>query len=174
MWEASDKGITITDREGAPAMKLTTLCYLEREGAYLMMLRNRKAQDENAGKWIGIGGKFQEGESPEECLRREILEETGLAVRSVRFRGIVTFVSDLYGTEYMHLFTSEDFSGTPGETDEGELHWIPKEQILSLPLWEGDRLFLPLLTEEKGFFSLKLLYRGDDLTGSELNLYPES
>ena len=154
-------------------MKLTTLCYLERDGAYLMMLRNRKEHDENTGKWIGIGGKFREGESPEECLRREILEETGLTVGKVRFRGIVTFVSDLWGTEYMHLFTSEEFEGTVGECSEGTLCWIPKEEVLSLELWEGDRLFLPLLTEDKGFFSLKLEYRGDSLLRSTLNLYSE-
>ncbi|MBP5154633.1 MAG: 8-oxo-dGTP diphosphatase [Lachnospiraceae bacterium] len=152
-------------------MKLTTLCYLEKDGCYLMLLRDKKENDENRGKWIGVGGKFEPGESPEDCLIREVREETGLVLQSARFRGIVTFVSDLYGTEYMHLFTSPDFSGEPVPCEEGELAWIPLSEILSLDLWEGDRLFLKLLAEDAGFFSLKLVYEGDRLVSSVLKRY---
>ena len=148
-------------------MKNTTLCYIEKDGAYLMLLRNKKRHDENEGKWIGVGGKFEEGESPEECCLREIGEETGLRVYDLRFRGIVTFVSDAWGTEYMHLITART-DGEPHECDEGELRWIEKDRVPSLNLWEGDRVFLRLLLEREEFFSLKLSYRGDELVGSTL------
>lgn len=144
-------------------MKNTTLCYLEKDGCYLMLHRVKKQQDENAGKWIGVGGKFEEGESPEECARREVREETGLALEEVRPRGIVTFVSDQWGTEYMHLFTSTRFSGTLHACDEGELAWVPVSQVTKLELWEGDRIFLDLLARDVPFFSLKLVYEGDSL-----------
>ena len=145
-------------------MKNTTLCYLEKDGSYLMMHRIKKKNDENHDKWIGIGGKFENGESPFDCARREITEETGLCADSLRYRGIVTFVSDLYGTEYMHLFTSECFSGEIKPCcDEGVLEWVKKDKISSLPIWEGDKIFLKLLDEEKRFFSLKLIYEGDRL-----------
>ena len=144
-------------------MKNTTLCYLEKDGCYLMLHRVKKQQDENAGKWIGVGGKFEEGESPEECARREVREETGLALEEVRPRGIVTFVSDQWGTEYMHLFTSTRFSGTLHACDEGELAWVPVSQVTKLELWEGDRFFLDLLARDVPFFSLKLVYEGDSL-----------
>lgn len=144
-------------------MKNTTLCYLEKDGCYLMLHRVKKQQDENAGKWIGVGGKFEEGESPEECARREVREETGLALEEVRPRGIVTFVSDQWGTEYMHLFTSTRFSGTLYACDEGELAWVPVSQVTKLELWEGDRIFLDLLARDVPFFSLKLVYEGDSL-----------
>ena len=150
-------------------MKNTTLCYLEKDGAYLMMHRIRKKQDENAGKWIGVGGHFMEGESPEDCLFREVLEETGLTLTSHRCRGIVTFVSDEWGTEFMHLFTADGFSGELTDSVEGELHWIPKEEVPSLNLWAGDRIFLRLLAEERPFFSLKLVYKGDELTEAVLD-----
>ena len=149
-------------------MKNTTLCYVEQEGKYLMLLRNKKAEDENAGKWIGVGGKFQEGESPQDCLLREVREETGLRLTRYRFRGIVTFVSDRYETEYMHLFTAQGFEGELTPCDEGELRWVEKEKVLSLPLWEGDREFLRLLWEDAPFFSLKLVYQGDRLVSSTL------
>ncbi len=151
--------------------RMTTLCYLERNGAYLMLHRVKKQQDENKDKWIGIGGKFEAGESPEMCLRREVLEETGYTLKRARFRGIVTFVSDTYGTEYMHLFTSEDFSGTEKVCDEGNLEWVPKNEIAALKIWEGDRIFLKLLAEDAGFFSLRLEYRGEELIGTELYRY---
>lgn len=151
-------------------MRNTTLCYLERDGCYLMLHRIKKENDLNRNKWIGIGGKFEEGESPENCLLREVREETGLTLDSWRYCGIVTFVSDEWGTEYMHLFHSEDFHGSLRECDEGSLEWIEKSALASLPdLWEGDRIFLRMMENNEPFFSLKLCYRGDLLTGAELN-----
>lgn len=138
----------------------TTLCYLEKDGAYLMLYRNKKENDENRGKWIGLGGKLEYGESPFDCARREIAEECGLIADRLRYRGIVTFVLGDTDTEYMHLFTVDRFHGTQASLcREGELAWIPCEQVLSLPLWEGDRCFLSLLAAgEERFFSLKLCY----------------
>lgn len=151
-------------------MRNTTLCYLEREGQYLMLHRVKKENDENRDKWIGIGGKFEEGESPEDCLCREVLEETGLRLRSWRYRAIVTFVSDQWGTEYMHLFTSDDFDGTlRTDCEEGELAWIGKQALLDQPIWEGDKIFLRLLETERPFFSLKLCYEGDRLVNAVLD-----
>ena len=149
--------------------KLTSLLYLERDGKYLMLHRVKREHDENAGKWIGVGGKFEEGESPEECMIREAREETGLTVESPVLRGIVTFVSNEFGTQYMHLFTSDRFSGTLRECDEGELAWVEKSRVPSLPLWEGDRIFLSLLSDGAPFFLLKLVYRGDALIGATLD-----
>lgn len=123
-----------------------------------MLHRTKKKNDENAGKWIGVGGKFEEGESPEECMLREVYEETGLTLNSWRFRGIVTFSYSSWETEYMHLFTADSFSGVIRECDEGELSWIDKDRVLSLPIWEGDRVFLKLLNTDCPFFSLKLRY----------------
>ncbi len=128
-----------------------------------MLYRNKKDQDENAGKWIGVGGKLMEGESPDECLLREVKEETGLSLLRYRFRGIVTFVSDEWGTEQMFLYTSDQFEGTLTECAEGELRWINREHVLDLPLWEGDRHFLKLLNETEEVFFLKLQYEGDTL-----------
>ncbi len=150
-------------------MKMTTLCYLERGDEYLMLHRTKKENDENHDKWIGVGGKFEANESPEDCMRREILEETGLTVADYRYRGIVTFVSDIYETEYMHLFTVTDWTGEARECDEGELAWIKKQKLFDLTLWEGDRIFLRLLQEDAPFFSLKLTYRGDELTEAVLD-----
>ena len=149
--------------------KLTTLLYLERDGKYLMLHRTKRENDENAGKWIGIGGKFEEGESPEDCVIREAKEETGLTVVSPSFRGIITFVSDRSGTEYMHLFTADRFSGTLRDCDEGELAWVGKDRVPTLPLWEGDRIFLSLLARNAPFFSLKLVYSGDALVRAVLD-----
>lgn len=153
-------------------MRNTTLCYLERDGRYLMLHRVTKAGDLNRDKWIGIGGKFEEGESPEDCLRREVLEETGLVLESWRYCGIVTFVSDGWGTEYMHLFWSDAFHGTLRDCDEGVLQWIGKSELLGKQLWEGDRIFLRLMEERRPFFSLKLTYRGDELVGAVLDGSP--
>lgn len=153
-------------------MKNTSLCYIERGGQYLMLHRVKKVNDENHDKWIGIGGKFEPGESPEECMQREVTEETGLTAREWRYRGIVTFVSDEWGTEYMHLFTCTGFTGTLRECDEGVLEWIDKRALLALPIWEGDKIFLRLLDEGEPFFSLKLNYSGDRLAAAVLNGVP--
>ena len=150
-------------------MRNTSLCYMERGGSYLMLHRVKKTVDENKDKWIGIGGKFEEGESPEDCVLREVREETGLTLRSWRYRGIVTFVSDEWGTEYMHLFTSDDFTGTLRECDEGVLEWVPKDRLGELNLWQGDAIFLRLIEQDAPFFSLKLSYKGDDLVLAVLN-----
>ena len=150
-------------------MRNTSLVHLEKDGCYLMLHRVRKSNDENRDKWVGIGGKFEEGESPEDCALREVREETGLTMRSFSYRGIVTFVSDEWGTEYMHLFHSTDFAGELRGCDEGVLEWVDKKRLLSLPIWEGDRIFLRLLDTDIPFFSLKLCYAGDRLTQAVLN-----
>ena len=150
-------------------MKLTSLCYIERDGAYLMLHRVKKKNDCNQDKWIGVGGKFEEGESPYQCVRREAMEETGLYLDELRFRGIVTFVSDRWETEYMHLFTCSRFSGTAHPCDEGVLEWICKEKLYGPPMWEGDRIFLELLDTDRPFFSLKLTYQGETLAAAELD-----
>ena len=150
-------------------MKLTTLCYVEKDEKYLMLYRNRKKNDENGGKWIGVGGKFENNETPFECMRREVFEETGLVVTGAKMRGIVTFVSDKFGCEYMFLYTVNDFEGTLHKCDEGELEWIERTQLRNLSLWEGDKIFLKLLEDDEPFFSLKLCYDGDKLTKAVLN-----
>ena len=150
-------------------MKNTSLCYIERDGCYLMLHRTKKDNDENHDKWIGVGGKFEEGESPEECMLREVKEETGLTLTAWRYRGIVTFVSDEWGGEYMHLFTADGYAGQIRSCDEGELEWIEKQRLLSLPIWEGDKIFLRLLDSEQPFFSLKLCYEGERLVSAALN-----
>lgn len=146
---------------------LTTLCYIEKDDCYLMMHRISKKNDLNEGKWIGVGGHFEEGESPEECLVREVQEETGLTLTSYKLRGIITFISDKWGCEYMHLYTADGFEG---DTDaamkscaEGVLKWVPKRELFDLNLWEGDKIFLKLLLEKETIFSLKLRYQGDTL-----------
>lgn len=150
-------------------MKNTTLCYIENNGAYLMLHRVKKKNDVNRDKWVGVGGKFEIAESPYECARREILEETGLVANKLLYRGIVTFVSNIYGTEYMHLFTCDDFSGIlKDDCDEGELLWVPKDKVQELPIWEGDKIFFNLLDTEQRFFSLKLVYEGDELISHTL------
>ena len=150
-------------------MKNTSLCYIERDGCYLMLHRTKKVNDENHDKWIGVGGKFEEGESPEECMLREVQEETGLTLTAWRYRGIVTFVSDEWGGEYMHLFTADGYAGQLKSCDEGELEWVEKQRLLSLPIWEGDKIFLRLLDSEQPFFSLKLRYQGERLVAAALN-----
>lgn len=149
-------------------MKHTSLCYIEHNGSYLMLHRNKKANDENGGKWIGVGGKFEEGETPEECVKREVFEETGLELNSFKYRGIVTFVSDIYETEKMHLFTATSPSLKIKECDEGEFGWIPKNELMSLNMWEGDKIFLDLIaSDDEPFFFLELTYEEDTLIKSE-------
>ena len=152
-------------------MKNTTLCYIEKDDAYLMLHRVKKVNDENHDKWIGVGGKFEVGESPEDCLLREVKEETGLTLTDYRYRGLVTFVSDEWGTEYMHLFTAAGFEGEMKICDEGELVWVPKSEIENLNIWEGDKIFFRLLVKSDKFFSLKLTYKGDTLEGAEVREY---
>lgn len=150
-------------------MTNTTLCYIRRGGEYLMLHRVKKENDLNKDKWIGIGGKFQDKESPEDCLLREAEEETGLTLTDYRYRGVVTFVSDRWPTEYMHLFTADGFTGQLRECGEGVLEWLPRERLLEIPHWEGDEIFLKLIWEDAPFFSLKVCYEGDKLTGAVLN-----
>lgn len=150
-------------------MKNTTLCYIEIDGAYLMLHRVKKENDMNRDKWIGVGGKFEENESPEDCLLREVREETGLQLHSWRYCGIVTFVSDRWEGEYMHLFHSSDFSGELMDCDEGVPEWVSFGDFDRLPQWEGDRIFLDLMRKNVPFFSLKLCYEGDRLRSAALN-----
>ncbi len=147
----------------------TTLCYIEQNDCYLMLHRVKKVNDVNHDKWVGVGGKFEDGESPEECVCREALEETGLTLRCPEYRGLVTFVSDKWETEYMHLFWAGEFSGSLISCDEGTLEWVPKADMKKLNLWEGDHIFLRLLEERVPFFSLKLVYRGESLVQAVLN-----
>jgi len=154
-------------------MKLTTLCYIEKNGCYLMLHRVTKKNDVNKDKWIGVGGHFEHGESPEDCLFREVLEETGLSLTSFRFCGIVTFLSDM-GTpeeewEYMCLYHADGFEGQIKTCDEGVLEWIKKEDLLKLNLWEGDKIFLQYMDQKVPFFSLKLEYRKGKLLSAWLD-----
>ena len=147
----------------------TTLCYIEKDGAYLMIHRVKKINDMNKDKWVGVGGKLEEGESPFDCARREIKEETGIKVTDLNYRGVITFVSDLYGTEYMHLFTVTEYEGEIDyNCNEGTLEWVKKEIVPTLPIWEGDKIFFKLIETEKRFFSLKLCYEGDKLVSHTL------
>ena len=149
--------------------KNTTLGYIERDGAYLMLHRVKKENDLNHDKWVGIGGKFEDGESPEECMCREALEETGLTLHAPRLRGIVTFVSNEWDNEYMFLYTCTDFSGELIECNEGDLEWVPMERVPDLPIWQGDKLFFQLLNDNAPFFHLELYYDGDTLTRAVLD-----
>ena len=150
-------------------MKNTTLCYIERDGQYLRLHRVKKENDENRDKWIGVGGKFEAGESPEDCVLREVREETGLTLTHWRYCGIVTFVLADW-TEYMHLFCADGFTGALRECEEGVLEWIDKAALRALPMWEGDRIFLDLMEEHRPFFSLKLVYHeGGQLTQAILD-----
>ena len=168
------KGQVMEDRIKQPV--LTTLCYIEKDDKYLMLHRIKKEQDLNKDKYIGVGGHFEYGESPDECLKREVYEETGLTLLSYKPRGIITFI---YGqesggeeriVEYMHLYTATEFEGALTDCDEGELEWIDKVDVYKLPIWEGDRIFFRLLEERSDFFSLKLVYsKTDELILSEIN-----
>lgn len=166
-------------------MKNTTLCYIKEGHNYLMLHRTKKENDQSQGKWLGIGGKFEESESPDECLLREVYEETGLTLTSFRLRGIVTFVSDIYETEYMFLYTADGYRGSLHREEdgslipvingvnapcmEGVLKWVDIDTVPSLELWEGDRIFLALLASEEDFFTLKLIYEGDRLISHKIN-----
>ena len=147
----------------------TTLCYIENEDSYLMMHRVKKVNDINKDKWVGVGGHFEEGESPEECLLREVYEETGLNLTRFRLRGIVTFSTDVYPTEYMFLYTADSYDGEITECNEGNLEWVKKSDVYDLPIWEGDKIFFRLLEEDVPVFSLKLRYEGDKLVEAVLD-----
>lgn len=149
----------------------TTLCYIEKDNKYLMLHRTKKENDLNEGKWIGVGGKFEPNETPEECLLREVKEETDLTLTSYRLRAVITFVSDKWGTEYMYLFTADAFTGEIGSCNEGDLEWVDKDKILDLPTWEGDRIFLEKLLDNAGFFTVKVVYEGDKLVESKVVQY---
>lgn len=151
---------------------LSTLCYIIQDGRYLMLHRTVKKNDVNKDKWIGVGGHFEEGESPEECLLREVKEETGLTLTSFSFRGIITFLAEGWPTEYMCLYTADAFEGILTECEEGTLEWVEKDRIMSLNLWEGDKIFFRLLLEGAPFFSLKMSYQGDQLMEVVLNGTP--
>lgn len=153
-------------------MKQTTQCYLERDGQYLMLHRTKKENDENKDKWIGVGGKFEEGESPEDCMMREVREETGFSVSQWRYCGIVTFVSDVWPAEQMHIFVCTEWNGGQIVCDEGDLEWIEKQRLLDLTMWEGDKIFLRLIDEKRPFFSLKLCYEGETLKKAVLDGKP--
>ena len=150
-------------------MKMTTLCYIEKDGKYLMLHRTKKEKDINKDKWIGVGGHAEEGEGPEECLVREVKEETGLTLLSYEFRGLITFLCDDYQPEYMCLYTSDHFTGDLISCPEGNLEWVPIHRIYDLNLWEGDKIFFRLLSEHVPFFSLKLRYEKGVLMEACLN-----
>lgn len=154
-------------------MRNTTLCYIQNDkGQTLLLHRVKKENDLNKDKWIGVGGGFEDKESPEDCLLREVYEETGLTLTAYRYRGIVTFVSDQWETEYMHLFTADGYEGEPIDCDEGTLEWVDNALVPTLPTWEGDRIFLRLIAEDAPFFSLKLCYEGETLAAAVLNGKP--
>ena len=154
--------------------QLTTLCYIEKDGKYLMLHRVKKEKDVNKDKWIGIGGHFEEGESPEECLLREVKEETGLTLTSYQLRGLVTFLNSQYESELMCVYTADGYSGELMECNEGDLCWVDKAMVPQLPTWEGDRVFLDLLLSgEERFFSIKLRYDGEKLVEKKIQLYRE-
>lgn len=152
-------------------MILSTLCYIEKDHSYLFLHRTKKQNDVNSGKWIGVGGRLEEGESPEDCVCREVMEETGLILDSYRMRGILTFSSPGWDDECIFVFSADKFHGEERECDEGELSWIDRDSIMDLNLWEGDRLFLKKILDNEPFFSIKLSYRGDTLVNSVIHSY---
>lgn len=160
-------------KRGTAMFKLSTLCYIEKDHQYLMLHRTVKKNDVNKDKWIGVGGHFEEKESPEECLLREVREETGYTLTSYKYRGIVTFVYGDDVVEYMSLYTADGFTGEPIMCDEGELEWVDKDAVLDLNIWEGDKIFFRLLNEGREFFSLKLVYdKADTLLYAALDGRP--
>ena len=152
-------------------MKNVTLCYIEKDGKYLMLHRTKKKNDINEGKWIGVGGKIEDKESPEECIVREVKEETGITLIDYRLRGVVTFVSNECETEYMYVFTSDKFTGELIECNEGDLKWIDKTEIDNLNIWEGDKLFHDEILQDKGLFTVKVEYEGDKLVNYDVREY---
>ena len=153
-------------------MQITTLCYIEQDGKYLMLHRTKKKHDINENKWIGVGGHAEGTEDPEECLLREVKEETGLTLTSYRFRALITFISDQQEPEMMCLFTADEFTGELITCNEGELVWVDKQEVPNLPTWEGDAIFLErLLADEERFFTLRLVYEGDKLVEKSMNFY---
>ena len=152
-------------------MILSTLCYIEKDGKYLMLHRTKKKKDINKNKWLGVGGRFEEGESPEECIVREVKEETGLTLKKYQLRGIVTYISNRWETEYMYVFTATEFEGNIIECDEGDSEWIEKEKVNTLPTWAGDHIFMDKLQKNSGFFSVKFEYDGEKLIKYDLKEY---
>lgn len=152
-------------------MIFSSLCYIEKDEKYLMLHRTKKNNDINENKWIGIGGKFEVGESPEECIIREVKEETGLTLNSYKFRGIITYISKTWETEYVCLFTSDNFSGKLIECNEGDLKWIDKKEVLNLETWEGDKIFINKIQKDDKFFTIKFEYDGDTLLKYDLKEY---
>ena len=153
-------------------MKITTLCYIENNDCYLMLHRTKKKKDVNKDKWIGVGGHAEGNETPQECLIREVKEETGLLLTSYKFRGLITFISDEYEAEMMCLFTADGYTGELITCDEGELEWVKKSDVPQLPTWEGDAVFLEiLLRDDPRFFTLRLAYEGDKLIDKKLQFY---
>lgn len=152
-------------------MILSTLCYIEKDNQYLMLHRTKKKNDINKDKWIGIGGKFEENESPEECIIREVKEETGLHLKSYQLRCIVTYVSTNWETEYMYVFTSDDFEGNIMECNEGDLQWVNKDEVTKLNTWEGDKIFIEKIQKDNNFFTVKFEYDGDKLLRYALKEY---
>ena len=144
-------------------MRLTSLAYIEKDDKYLMLHRTKKENDQSHDKWLGIGGKFEKDETPDECMIREVKEETGLDVLKYRFAGVVTFLSDIYETEYMFLFAVTEYQGQIKECSEGDLAWVEKSSIPELYIWEGDKLFLERMQKSDKFFSMMVRYEGDDL-----------
>lgn len=153
----------------------TTLCYLEQDGCYLMLHRVKKKNDVNKDKWIGVGGKFEPGEDALACAMREVQEETGYTMDHPRYRAMVDFYCPPWQPERMHLYTCDSFSGTPHPCNEGDLVWVPRDQVQALPIWQGDKIFFDLLDRDAPFFHLELFYQGDTLVravldGQELTL----
>ena len=152
-------------------MILSTLCYIEKDKKYLMLHRTKKKNDINKDKWLGIGGKFEDGESPEECIIREVKEETGLTLNTYKLRCIVTYVSTNWETEYMYVFTSNDFTGELMECNEGDLQWVRKDRVTKLNTWEGDKIFIEKIQKDNNFFTVKFNYDGDKLIKYDLKEY---
>lgn len=152
-------------------MILSTVCYIEKEGKYLMLHRTKKQNDINKEKWLGIGGKFEDKESPEDCIIREVKEETGLILNSVKLRGMLTFINTICETEYIYVFTSDDFTGNLIQCNEGDLQWVEKNKVTSLNLWEGDKIFIGKIKENSPFFTIKYEYDGDTLLHYDLKEY---